>query len=146
MGIADNFKAAFYKSQISTGVQFPKSGTVFLSIRNEDKTKIMGEACKIISKVGFKIVATKGTKSFLDKEGVDSIPVKKVFEEIDTETFNMSTAFKNNEEWDSMVALSLITLLDEEFNVSITGEKIKELNTIEDLAKYVNKENTNSRS
>ena len=80
MGIADNFEAAFYKSQISTGVQFPKSGSVFLSIRNEDKTKEMGEACKIIEKVGFKIVATKGTKAFLDKEGVDSVPVKKVFE------------------------------------------------------------------
>ena len=80
MGIADNFEAAFYKSQISTGMQFPKFGSVFLSIRNEDKTKEMGEACKIIRKVGFKIIATKGTKSFLDKEGIESMPVKKVFE------------------------------------------------------------------
>ena len=80
MGIADNFEAAFFKSQISTGMLFPKSGNVFLSIRNEDKTKEMGAACKILKKIGFKIIATKGTKSFLDKEGVDSQLVKKVFE------------------------------------------------------------------
>ena len=80
MGIADNFEAAFFKSQISTGMLFPKSGNVFLSIRNEDKTKEMVAACKILKKIGFKIIATKGTKSFLDKEGVDSQLVKKVFE------------------------------------------------------------------
>ncbi len=80
MGIAENFESAFYKSQISAGMHFPKSGSVFLSIRNEDKTKEMGDACKILEKIGFKIVATKGTKSFLDKEGVDSSPVKKVHE------------------------------------------------------------------
>ena len=80
MGIADNFEAAFFKSQISTGMLFPKSGNVFLSIRNEDKTKEMGAACKILKKIGFKIIATKGTKSFLDKVGVDSQLVKKVFE------------------------------------------------------------------
>ena len=80
MGIADNFEAAFFKSQISTGMLFPKSGNVFLSIRNEDKTKEMGAACKILKKIGFKIIATKGTKSFLDKEGVHSQLVKKVFE------------------------------------------------------------------
>ena len=55
MGIADNFEGAFFKSQISAGMQFPKSGTVFLSIRNEDKTKEMGDACKILEKIGFKI-------------------------------------------------------------------------------------------
>ncbi len=80
MGIADSFEGAFFKSQIAAGMQFPKSGTVFLSIRNEDKTKEMGDACKILEKIGFKIIATKGTKSFLDREGVDSSPVKKVYE------------------------------------------------------------------
>ena len=80
MGIADNFEGAFFKSQISAGMQFPKSGNVFLSIRNEDKTKEIVEACKVLREVGFKIFATKGTKSFLDKEGVDSSLVKKVYE------------------------------------------------------------------
>ena len=80
MGIANSFEGAFFKSQISAGMRFPKSGTVFLSIRNEDKTKEMGDACKILEKIGFKIIATKGTKAFLDREGVNSAPVKKVYE------------------------------------------------------------------
>ena len=37
-----------------------------------------------------------------------------------------------------MTALTLITLLDNEFNISISGEKIKEINTIKDLINYVN--------
>ncbi len=80
MGIANSFEGAFFKSQISAGMRFPKSGTVFLSIRNEDKTKEMGDACKILEKIGFKIIATKGTKAFLDREGVNSAPIKKVYE------------------------------------------------------------------
>ena len=80
MGIANNFEGAFFKSQVSAGMQFPKSGTVFLSIRDKDKTKEMGEACKILKKIGFKILATKGTKSFLDKKGIEGSSVKKVYE------------------------------------------------------------------
>ena len=80
MGIANNFEGAFFKSQVSAGMQFPKSGTVFLSIRDKDKTKEMGEACKILREIGFKILATKGTKSFLDKEGIEGSSVKKVYE------------------------------------------------------------------
>ena len=80
MGIADNFEGAFFKSQVSAGMHFPVSGSVFLSIRDEDKTKEMGEACKILKNIGFEVVATKGTKAFLDKEGVNSSPVKKVYE------------------------------------------------------------------
>ena len=50
----------------------------------------------------------------------------------------METEFKNNDEWDSMTALSLITILDQEFGISISGEKIKELNTIEELILFIN--------
>lgn len=64
--------------------------------------------------------------------------LKDVFEDLDTSNFNLKTEFKNNDEWDSMVALSLITILDQEFGVSISGEKIKELNTIEELILFVN--------
>lgn len=47
--------------------------------------------------------------------------MKKVFEDIDTSSFTLQTEFKNNDEWDSMTALSLITLLDQEFGISISG-------------------------
>ena len=64
--------------------------------------------------------------------------LKNLFEDIDTSDFDLDTEFKNNDEWDSMTALTLITLIDDEFNISISGEKIKELNTIRDLMNYVN--------
>lgn len=64
--------------------------------------------------------------------------MKKVFEDIDTSSFTLQTEFKNNDEWDSMTALSLITLLDQELGISISGEKIKELNTIEELILFTN--------
>jgi len=64
--------------------------------------------------------------------------MKEVFEDLDTSSFNLKTEFKNNDEWDSMTALSLITILDQEFGVSISGEKIKELNTIEELIIFIN--------
>ena len=64
--------------------------------------------------------------------------LKTLFEDINTDDFNLDTEFKNNDEWDSMTALSLITLLDQEFNVNISGEKIKELTTIQDLINHIN--------
>ena len=63
--------------------------------------------------------------------------LKSMFEDIDTSDFNINTEFKNNDEWDSMTALTLITMLDNEFNISISGEKIKELNTVKDLINYI---------
>ena len=63
--------------------------------------------------------------------------LKNMFEDIDTSDFNIDTEFKNNDEWDSMTALTLITLFDSEFNISISGEKIKEFNTIKDLINYI---------
>jgi acyl carrier protein len=63
--------------------------------------------------------------------------LKSMFEDIDTSDFNIDTEFKNNDEWDSVTSLTLITLLDNEFNISISGEKIKELNTVKDLINYI---------
>tara|TARA_B110000879_G_C10775674_1_gene357025 strand:+ start:67 stop:294 length:228 start_codon:yes stop_codon:yes gene_type:complete len=64
--------------------------------------------------------------------------IKDIFEDIDTSNFNLETEFKNNDEWDSMTALSLITVIDQEFGISISGEKIKELNSIKDLVTFLN--------
>ena len=61
-----------------------------------------------------------------------------LFEDIDTTNFDLNTKFKDNDEWDSLTLLSLVTLLDEEFDVSITGEQIEKINTIEDLILFVN--------
>jgi acyl carrier protein len=64
--------------------------------------------------------------------------IKDIFEDIDTTDFDLKTEFKNNDEWDSMTALALITILDQNFGTSISGEKIKEINTIEELIIYIN--------
>ena len=61
-----------------------------------------------------------------------------IFEDIDTTNFDLNTKFKDNDEWDSLTVLSLVTVLDEEFDISITGEQIEKINTIEDLILYVN--------
>ena len=64
--------------------------------------------------------------------------IKEIFEDIDTSNFDLETEFKNNDEWDSMTALSLITVIDQEFGISISGENIKELNSIKDLVTFIN--------
>ena len=55
------------------------------------------------------------------------------FEETPLEQFNSSTIFKDLKEWDSLVALSVISMVDEEYEKRITGADIRQSNTIEDL-------------
>jgi acyl carrier protein len=56
-----------------------------------------------------------------------------LFDETPVESITMDSNFKEFEEWDSLVALSLIALFDSEYNVKISGEKIREINTIREL-------------
>ena len=54
-------------------------------------------------------------------------------DEADIENINIKTDFKNIEEWDSLVALSIIAMIDEEFEVLLTGSDMMNSTTIEDL-------------
>ena len=54
-------------------------------------------------------------------------------EDTDISTINSSTDYKKIGEWDSLVALSVIAMIDEEFEVIITGDDIDGNTTIEDL-------------
>jgi len=56
-----------------------------------------------------------------------------VFEETDFSVFTADTKFKELDEWDSMVALTLIAVADEEFNLKIRGNDFKESTTIKEL-------------
>lgn len=49
------------------------------------------------------------------------------------------TEFKELEEWDSLIALEIIALVDEELNISLNGDDIRSVNTIEDLYSVVMK-------
>ncbi len=79
MGIADSFDNAFFKSQLGANVNLPKEGNIFISVKDEDKEKIV-DFCKTIQKLNFKILATKGTSKILKNYGVDSLKIKKVYE------------------------------------------------------------------
>ena len=72
IGIDDNFGMAFYKSQLSAGMELPKEGKIFLSVKETDKKKIRAIAEKAAN-LGFKIVATAGTADSTKLDGVEKI-------------------------------------------------------------------------
>ncbi len=79
MGIDKDFSRAFAKSQLGAGMVLPTSGGVFISVRDGDKDKAL-EIAKILSGLGFTIIATGGTQRFLEANGVAAQRVNKVLE------------------------------------------------------------------
>jgi carbamoyl-phosphate synthase large subunit len=71
LGIASSFGLAFYKAQEATGMKLPSEGTVLISVADKDREDILWVAAGL-KKLGFKILATEGTKAFLDRNGVES--------------------------------------------------------------------------
>ena len=59
------------------------------------------------------------------------------FEETDSSVFTKDTVFKNLDEWSSLLALSNIAMVDEEYEVTLKGDDISNSNTIEDLFNLV---------
>ncbi|WP_375259400.1 carbamoyl-phosphate synthase large subunit, partial [Citreimonas sp.] len=80
MGWDRSFPRAFLKAQMGAGNVLPKGGAVFLSIRDGDKTPQMAETARILTDLGFRIVATSGTADFLRGAGIEAETVKKVYE------------------------------------------------------------------
>lgn len=60
-----------------------------------------------------------------------------LLDETDPDTINATTRFKELEEWSSLVALSVIAMIDEEYDVEFRGEDIRSSNTVEDLFNIV---------
>jgi carbamoyl-phosphate synthase large subunit len=79
MGIDSTFAVAFAKSQLGGGTRVPRKGTVFVSVRESDKTRIL-PAVKLLSEKGFKVLATSGTQRFLVDSGVPAVKINKVLE------------------------------------------------------------------
>ncbi len=79
MGIDRDYNIAFAKSQLGGGTGVPKSGTVFVSVRDSDKPRIL-EATRLLSELGFRVLATSGTQRYLANEGVPAIKINKVAE------------------------------------------------------------------
>jgi carbamoyl-phosphate synthase large subunit len=79
IGLDHSFGVAFAKSQIGGGTKVPKSGTVFVSMRERDKPRIL-ESVRLLVDLGFRVVATSGTQRFLAVNGVASDTINKVLE------------------------------------------------------------------
>ena len=75
IGVDENFGMAFYKSQLAAGMDLPKEGKIFISVKEQDKKKIRPIAEKAAN-LGFELVATNGTADAA--KGVDIEKIKKV--------------------------------------------------------------------
>jgi carbamoyl-phosphate synthase large subunit len=79
IGLDRSFPVAFAKSQLGGGTNVPRTGTVFVSVRDIDKPRVL-ETTRLLAGLGFKIRATGGTARYLDSEGVKTQRVNKVSE------------------------------------------------------------------
>ncbi len=79
MGIDTNFERAFAKSQLAAGTTLPQSGKVFVSVRDGDKPLLV-DAVRHLVDLGFGIVATRGTATFLTEARIAVEQVNKVLE------------------------------------------------------------------
>jgi carbamoyl-phosphate synthase large subunit len=79
IGLDTDYALAFAKSQMGAGSKVPREGTVFVSVRDDDKPMIL-DAMRKLELNGFKIVATVGTHKYLSENGIASTKVNKVLE------------------------------------------------------------------
>ncbi|MGQ0752440.1 MAG: carbamoyl-phosphate synthase large subunit [Betaproteobacteria bacterium] len=79
MGVGASFGEAFVKSQMAAGEKLPSAGKVFISVRDADKPRTV-DIARALSKLGFTLVATRGTAAALTSAGLNVTPVNKVAE------------------------------------------------------------------
>ncbi len=79
MGLDASFAVAFAKSQLGAGNLLPTAGTVFISVRDADKERVV-EPVKRLESLGFKVIATSGTQRFLKAHGIECGHINKVLE------------------------------------------------------------------
>jgi carbamoyl-phosphate synthase large subunit len=79
IGLDTSFDAAFVKSQLGSGGKAPRDGVVFVSVRDADKIRIV-PTMKLLSDMGFSIVATGGTARYLVEQGIPATKINKVSE------------------------------------------------------------------
>jgi carbamoyl-phosphate synthase large subunit len=79
MGMDNSFGLAFFKSQEATRTPLPVSGTVLITIADRDKEKIL-QTARNFKEMGFRIMATGGTKDFLETNGIQALFINKLHE------------------------------------------------------------------
>ncbi|MGH8607538.1 MAG: hypothetical protein ACREX9_08995 [Gammaproteobacteria bacterium] len=79
MGVGTTFGEAFLKAQQAAGVDLPRSGKAFVSVRDQDKLSAVAVA-RALWMLDFEIVATQGTQKVLSDAGIPCVRVNKVIE------------------------------------------------------------------
>jgi carbamoyl-phosphate synthase large subunit len=79
LGLASSFGGAFYKSQVAAKQILPTEGTVLLSVAEKDRKGLL-EVGKAFQKLGFRILATRGTQAYLTANGVEATMILKMHE------------------------------------------------------------------
>ncbi|MDI3337021.1 carbamoyl-phosphate synthase large subunit [Defluviimonas aestuarii] len=97
MGWDRTFPLAFLKAQLGAGTTLPEGGRVFISIKDMDKTPEMAAAARDLVAMGFDIIATRGTASFLAENGIASETVNKVYEGRQEGKLHIVDRLKNGE-------------------------------------------------
>ncbi|MCI8514416.1 MAG: carbamoyl-phosphate synthase large subunit [Lachnospiraceae bacterium] len=92
LGLASNFGEAFYKAQEATQTRLPLSGTVLMSVNDNDKPEIL-EIARGFKKIGFRILTTGGTYWWLKANGVETTKINKIYEG----SPNIAEALENGE-------------------------------------------------
>ncbi len=79
MGLDRDFGRAFAKSQLGAGVELPRAGSVFISVKDRDKAAMVPLGRRL-AELGFQLIATAGTQLILEAEGLAVRRVNKVLE------------------------------------------------------------------
>jgi len=77
MGIDTDFGIAYAKAQLGAGTNLPTSGSVFISVKDNDKQSVLSAASQFHD-IGFNIVATRGTSIYLKNHGIPNDTINKV--------------------------------------------------------------------
>jgi carbamoyl-phosphate synthase large subunit len=79
MGGAETFGSAFAKAMTGAGQQLPREGTAFISVNNQDKPAVLPIA-RELARLGFKLIATRGTAAYLRAHGIEAEIIYKINE------------------------------------------------------------------
>ncbi len=80
MGSAPTFGEAYAKALLAAGIDLPLGGTAFISVNDNDKRPVVVQLAKDLADIGFRVLATSGTRDFLQHNGVDARLAFKVHE------------------------------------------------------------------
>jgi len=77
VGLSDSFGRAFFKAWEACGMPLPFEGTVLITVADQDKSAAL-EPARLFREMGFRILATRGTRQFLAENGIASDLIKKM--------------------------------------------------------------------